>query len=286
MLVNPWYPENLEYLFFHVLFKTSNPVVLDVGAEWSPMHWSALLVESLVANVLLLGAITLTWQRRMRLQVWQLDTLLVISVSVFLVLYRDAWRFSEYYCPFAAVAFALAWRDQEPRLVPSEHHQSGAAAVAVAVLLGLYSASINVVWGTKGWTIDHMKPVQEQLHARAEPGDIVFNSHWGDFTRLLWTDDRLKYVTGLDPNYLFYQDPQRYKLLLALQQDALRKDADSALLIATHFSARWAYISSGHAPLAESLYFSKYATLLSETEYGWLYEIHPAAHPEISVGHN
>ena len=41
----------------------------------------------------------------------------------------------------------------------------------------------------------------------------IFNANWDDFPKLFFHDTRHEYVYGLDPNYLYSENPDLYKLL-------------------------------------------------------------------------
>ncbi|HVM91001.1 MAG TPA: hypothetical protein VMU11_03845 [Verrucomicrobiae bacterium] len=45
------------------------------------------------------------------------------------------------------------------------------------------------------------------LHDNAKPGERVFESQWDIFPELFYGDDRLKYVSGLDPTFLYAANP-------------------------------------------------------------------------------
>lgn len=45
-------------------------------------------------------------------------------------------------------------------------------------------------------------------------GERIFNANWDDFPKLFFYNQKHAYVYGLDPNYLFSQNPNLYKLLL------------------------------------------------------------------------
>jgi len=44
-------------------------------------------------------------------------------------------------------------------------------------------------------------------------GERIFNANWDDFPKLFFHDTKHSYVYGLDPNYLYSQNPDLYKLL-------------------------------------------------------------------------
>ena len=50
---------------------------------------------------------------------------------------------------------------------------------------------------------DLMKAPCEWLEAHSRPGEIVFNVNWGDYQVLFFRDTHNRYVTGLDPIFLY-----------------------------------------------------------------------------------
>lgn len=55
-------------------------------------------------------------------------------------------------------------------------------------------------------------------------GERIFNCNWDDFPKLFFLDTKHTYVYGLDPNYLYSQNPDLYKLL----QDITNAKVDEA----------------------------------------------------------
>lgn len=58
-------------------------------------------------------------------------------------------------------------------------------------------------------------------------GERIFNSNWDDFPKLFFYDTKHAYVYGLDPNYLYSQDPDLYKLLMEITSGKIKDPAPS-----------------------------------------------------------
>lgn len=69
-------------------------------------------------------------------------------------------------------------------------------------------------------------------------GERIFNCTWDDFPKLFFYDTKHTYVYGLDPNYLYTQDPELYKLLKDLTEG---KTDDPAPLIRDRFGANYIF---------------------------------------------
>lgn len=50
---------------------------------------------------------------------------------------------------------------------------------------------------------EEIAPGMQAISARAQPGDRVFQPQWDLFPQMFLLDDRLKYVSGMDPTYLY-----------------------------------------------------------------------------------
>ena len=69
-------------------------------------------------------------------------------------------------------------------------------------------------------------------------GERIFNANWDDFPKLFFLNTKHSYVYGLDPNYLYSQNPELYKLLLDITG---AKTDDPAPLIRERFGANYVF---------------------------------------------
>lgn len=69
-------------------------------------------------------------------------------------------------------------------------------------------------------------------------GERIFNANWDDFPKLFFLNQKHSYVYGLDPNYLYSQDPDLYKLLLEITSG--RTD-EAGPLIRERFGANYVF---------------------------------------------
>jgi len=277
LLLNPWYPANFEYLFFHVLFKesgTTSGAYLSslVGTEWYPPGWRNVLLSAWPAHLTLAAALAaLAWRMRGSKDVRPgPDTLLAVGVAALsLMLYLGSSRFAEYYVPFACLAAGLAVRDA---WTPVRRERLRAAVLGawalVAASFGLSSAIRVPVMPA-----DYLASIGTRLAGISRPGEVIFNSGWADFPALLWRADRLRYVNGLDGHYLAYRDPARFAVWISLGAGTVE---DPAYAIDAVFGARVAVVSHRHRALAGQLRASERAILLLESRDGWLFEIRPS----------
>ena len=69
-------------------------------------------------------------------------------------------------------------------------------------------------------------------------GSRIFNANWDDFPKLFFYNTKHTYVYGLDPNYLYSQNPELYKLLLDITAG---KVDDAGPVIRERFGAQYIF---------------------------------------------
>ncbi|MDI1241587.1 MAG: hypothetical protein PSX80_06665, partial [bacterium] len=69
-------------------------------------------------------------------------------------------------------------------------------------------------------------------------GERIFNANWDDFPKLFFFNQKHSYVYGLDPNYLYSQNPDLYKLLLDITSG---KTDDAGPIIREKFGANYVF---------------------------------------------
>jgi hypothetical protein len=72
-------------------------------------------------------------------------------------------------------------------------------------------------------------------------GERIFNANWDDFPKLFFYNQKHSYVYGLDPNYLYSQNPDLYKLLLDITSG---KTGEAGPLIRERFGANYVFVDA------------------------------------------
>lgn len=101
------------------------------------------------------------------------------------------------------------------------------------------------------------------------PNEIIFNCTWDDFPKLFFYNTKHRYVYGLDPNYLYSENPELYKLLKDLTEGKIE---DPAPMIRDKFGANYIFADAKEntdmiakaldSGWAESVYEDQYARIL------------------------
>ncbi len=84
------------------------------------------------------------------------------------------------------------------------------------------------------WAQGHDENGNENIPA----GTMIFNCTWDDFPKLFFYDQKHSYVYGLDPNYLYSENPDLYKLLVDITTG---KTDDPAPQIRDRFGTRYIF---------------------------------------------
>ncbi|HEU4770499.1 MAG TPA: hypothetical protein VFS77_24255, partial [Pyrinomonadaceae bacterium] len=131
---------------------------------------------------------------------------------------------------------ATDWRDWAKTIA--------AAIVAVALGIVLFF-NLRQVAHEIGTSQPHERYQRGAAWMRANipPGELIFNTDWDDFPRLFYYDPSHRYVSGLDPSYLYDKDP---KLSRLYDDITLGREEDPGPLIRDRFGARYVFTDNSH----------------------------------------
>ena len=116
----------------------------------------------------------------------------------------------------------------------------------VALVLGAFlffnlRATVNDIG--VGEPHNYYKAGADWMRANIPPGQIIFNTDWDDFPRLIYFDSTHNYVSGLDPSYLFDKHPDLSRLY---ERITLGQEEDPGPLIRDRFGARYVFSDNTH----------------------------------------
>lgn len=148
-----------------------------------------------------------------------------------------------------------------------KYNRRQASAVGLALLLGVGmffaiknevreigdTPEPNTYAGSMNW-----------IRGNVPPGETVFNTDWDDFPKIFFYDNTHAYVSGLDPTYLLYENPDLSKLYERITNG---EEKEAAPLIREKFGAR--YIFTDKKPRNDGDTNDFYFNL---TESGWVEE--------------
>jgi hypothetical protein len=285
--INPYFPKNLHLFYQHLKMKLAlTEFSTKVGQEWDPYNSWEFIGNSLVACIaMIVGYIAFDPADRKRAA----HPLFFLIFSTALMIMTARWkRIAEYWPPFAVMfsAFALQpWlvgarsaltglptdllEELQPFLDRSEPGTEPISedrtelvriivAAAIAVLLGVVLAfnlrfTADDIKDSKPH--DYYRAGAEWMRANISPAQIVFNTDWDDFPRLFYYDPTHKYVSGLDPTYLYDRDPALSRLYDRITKG---EEEDPGPLIRDRFGAHYVFTDNTHEKFS-----------FNATESGW-----------------
>jgi len=274
-VINPYFPHNLQLFYEHLRIKlTPHDFSTKVGQEWYPYNSWEFIGNSVVACVAMVaGYLAFDPADRKRAH----HSLFFLLFATALMIMTARWkRIAEYWPPFAVMfaAFSLQpwlegarsaftnlptdvmdelqpFLDRDEFAVKSQEDDRNALkrtiiTAVIAVVLGVAFAlnlRVTMMDIASSEHHDYYRAGAEWMRANVPQGEIVFNTDWDDFPRLFYFDPTHRYVSGLDPTYLFDKDPALSKLY---DRVTLGEEADPGPLIRDRFGARYVFTDNNH----------------------------------------
>jgi hypothetical protein len=237
LLLNPYFPDNLLFIYRHIGPKAIDTTAVKVGSEWYPYKTTQLTENSGLGLVVFVAGILALGLHSGRMGT-PAATSLFVALMFGAMLFKSR-RFVEYFPAFALIFSAIAWTPVirgwlEGKIVssgprrPTERSgdrvwlrvrgilkwdQTLAGLMGVALLVGLV---LNL--GPAQESLQRSKPYQRFARAAAwlrtnsPSASRVFQTDWDDFPRLFYYNTHNTYTLGLDPTYMQLYDPGLYEL--------------------------------------------------------------------------
>jgi hypothetical protein len=216
LLINPYFPDNITFIYRHLIPKLTDATSVRVGNEWFPYRTDTILQNSLLAlGALVAGALALGLSKRRMKAVTA--TSFLASVLFAFMLFQSR-RFIEYFPPFALMFAAFAWEDipiDKPSFNLKRNPLNGLKpGLLVAFLLVGTKITLPAAQDSlrDSGPVDRYAAAAGWLAENTPQGSMVFQTDWDDFTRLFYYNTHNTYLVGLDPTYLQLYDRLLYDL--------------------------------------------------------------------------
>ncbi len=270
-IINPYFPQNLYLFWEHFItkVKVGSDFAVSVGGEWYPYSGQELLMNFPIALAAMLIGYILFVPNRGKLP--EKSSFFLMFVTVLLVSQFRSKRFAEYFPPFAILFAAFSWREFFMPVVwqSSENFDVETEAIEknarrdIRIILkqvGVWTLGVFlVVWlvynlrgiefaGIKedglistlqgNESNDKYKRAAAWAVENIPEGERIFNCNWDDFPKMFFYDTKHSYVYGLDPNYLYTENPELSKLIPDLTGGKIE---DPAPVIREKFGSRYIF---------------------------------------------
>lgn len=250
LIINPYFPYNLIFVFQHILPKVVETTATSVGVEWYPYTTGQLLSNSPLALLAFISASLALGLAGRRMEARTATGLFLACLFGFMVF--QSRRFIEYFPPFALIFAAFAWapiidgiqnRNSE-KMQGAQNPlinwiRSNLAAVVMIAILG------PAVWMTfkdSKSSLQSSKPHQlyagasAWLEANTPAGERIFQTDWDDFPRLFFYNTHNTYLVGLDPTYMQLYDADLYAVWVDITRGRVE---NPSAIITENFGARY-----------------------------------------------
>ncbi len=294
LVINPYFPQNLVFIYRHLSPKLADPTSIRVGNEWYPYETAQLFGNAGVALLALLAGLFALGLRGQRMDL-RTGTALLLTFFFGALLFQSR-RFIEYFPPFALLLSAFAWSPilegwLQPGKLPAGQRIQGQAWVQrMASRLwsrqGVLAAAAILFLVPAGWI--NLKASQESvqrakvyaqylqasiwLKAHAEPGARVFQTDWDDFPRLFYFNTEQVYTIGLDPTYMQLYDPSLYDLWSDITKGRVEHPSG---VIRDRFGGQYVFTDLKHDNFIEVARADPGLAEVYEDEYALIFEVLP-----------
>lgn len=258
LVVNPYFPANVEFSIQHMLPKLADATSVSVGNEWYPYDTGQLLENSLPSLVVFASGILglgLSGRKMDARTAFGLLTALLFGLMLF-----EARRFVEYFPAFALIFAAFAWSPLLADLWPAPVSEADSApALLPAFSLRTYLPTALLVAAVLA-AAQHTLPAAQESIRGSKPyylyagasawlkentpaGERIFQTDWDDFPRLFYYNTHNTYLIGLDPTYMQLYDADLYDLWVNITDGDV--EAPSGLVL-SQFGARYIHTDLRH----------------------------------------
>jgi len=229
IIVHPNRSTILPFLWIQVVeigVKTQNTVIAQ-GLEWlpaRPMDLIPALAPLLIGFIVLIAGLLFAgrgYEPSVQRTLSKRVVMLAAPVALTFALTLKSQRFIEYLAPSLALwlmsLLALVDMDRFKTWLIREYRAFNRpvrrilTVVLIAIAIALPVQQVRQAWSSlhRGvYPFDAYRSTFKAISERANPGDRVYHSQWDEFPILWATDDRLRYVSGLDPTFLSNANPE------------------------------------------------------------------------------
>ena len=217
LILHPGRSQLMQLLWTQIVqIAIATPYQLHMGMEWAPASFvDAVGVFSLPGVVLLLCLLGFIFSAYSLNKKFVANSLAFgVVMAILFAMTLKSLRFAEYLQPVlvlwtAGLASLIDWKKLWQKLSMSpgrfgKHFLPIVVGICIAgVTLGSLSQAYANLHDAKIFKDTQYAIPMRAISKVAQPGDRVFHAQWDEFPTLWMHDTRLKYISGLDPTFLY-----------------------------------------------------------------------------------
>lgn len=204
------------------LFQTGLRAGSEVpaGNEWLQYNLFWFVKSNLIVLIVWLFSIGIIIHKLIRSKLsWQEIWLQILAIFFFFLAMQHR-RFIEYFVPFAVLASAIVFEPffskiewQEVKNTIKKYWQFRFVLLFVTITITLtFGWNFNQVasYVKQGTSSHQYEHAAQAIAEQSNPGDMVLNTQWDQFPQLWYWNSKNYYMAGMDPTFMYLQDPVRY----------------------------------------------------------------------------
>lgn len=219
LLFHPDIFATLEYTYFYLFKKTILPSTIDVGLEWYPLTFFVYFSHTYALGLLLFSIIFFTPKNSI---VSKNKTYLYIILFFLLLLsIKSSRHIEQLVTPLFIFGFSsfVQWIDKK-------RDRFCINVLIYLIALTLFSTTLTRS-RYDSTSYDFISAYNQSRNACAwieehtEPNEIIVNLDWSIFPILFAHNTHNRYVWGLDPKYLYYEDRELFKGIYSFRENTI-----------------------------------------------------------------
>jgi len=272
LVLNPYFPANLIFFWQQTVliglmgFRDT----IGVGREWYPYPLDDFLGDTAPILAFALLAVYGMLMRRDRSP--RAHTLLWSSVALFIITLR-ANRAIEFLAPLLVLFSASLAAAHKDFLAGFFARIPYRRAIAATLAMLSCMAALQLIQLkpllARGYRYDAFADASAWLKEHVAPGTLVINTRWEDFPALWMRNPQLQYAIGLDPAFLYLENPDAYH---AWQRLTRGESTPDPAVIRNTFASDVIIVKKEFPALYDALRTSPQWKLAYEGEEVWVYE--------------
>jgi hypothetical protein len=264
LVINPYFPNDLIFIYRHLIPKLVETTAVNVGIEWYPYTTLQLLENSALTLIAFLIGVVALGLKRDKMDVP--TSLALFTVFLFAGMLFQARRFIEYFPAFVLIFTAFAcnpmirrWElrpsDQlvsnpgqtilRTSILPSGLREHFIGVIIIFIIIpGMFLSNQRAradIRQSKAY--DLYSDAAAWLQENTSPGERVFQTDWDDFPRLFFYDTSNTYLVGLDPTFLQLYNARLYSTWVAITRGEVEQPSR---LIYNDFGAKYIFSDLNH----------------------------------------
>lgn len=267
IVVNPYFPQTIDFLFFHLLYMPARPFARFLSAEWLSDP-GIVLVHKLWPHFALTAAAVVATLLRPTGNRRRVVFLFLVACTFLLGVLR-ATRFIEYFCVVNVMLAAVVFGPALERFTAVR-----TKAIALGAALSVAGIGSHHILHQKfdALAIDYRADgLARFIRANVPTGTRLTNLRWDIFPMLLAAMPEYRFTVGLEPSFLFYGEPKRSQAWVSLQDGTSR---DPAADLAT-LDSRYVIVTADSTAAVAMLEHNPRFRRLFEEDGTRLYEATP-----------